>query len=657
MPKVKGPSVETRLTANTTDFNTKMKVAYGGVKRLDGAVLGLTTAFGGLAVAQFAKSIFDAGVRAERTGKSYEAITGNVRDAGVEMAFVRKEADRLGMVFYDTADSYKKLFAAARGTNMEGENTRKIFIAMSEAGTALGLSNEDLNGSLYAISQMMSKGKVQAEELRGQLGERLPGAFNMAAEALGVTTGELNYMLERGEVLASDLLPRLADVMHERFVKGAESMAKSQVAAVNRMQTAWEDFKTSLSSSDTATAGVNAVTSSLEGLTEGVDGWKRMFETTAAMFNGELGFTEWLTMSHDEAEHWLETVTEVEKLENRIADLRLRQRGQIYRDEKEATEQQIQLLEKQLAAEKDAQRLRAMKAIKGDTLGHGDMAWTKPNAAPAPEVDPAAEKRRLAAEERAAKQIKRINAQLTDTIKRNTMERFEYERWALEQRVEAMREKNADEITLEECKQSELKRIREEEIEALKDQTKETEKEVDKWEDKFGEFGDTAEGAFNSMGSSMKDIFGTGNSLLDSFIDKAFQLAVMRPFENWLTTGGGFGGGSGGLLGLGFLGFADGGVSTSPGLAMVSEGRYRNEAHVPLPDGRTIPVTLDGAAQGSAYFDIDITIPASSGDREQDAEYARTAGQELEKSLDAYWNKKMRMSQRPGGAMNKGLTV
>ena len=71
---------------------------------------------------------------------------------------------------------------------MEGENTRKIFVSLSEAGTALGLSNEDLNGSLYAISQMMSKGKVQAEELRGQLGERLPGAFNMAAEALGVTT-------------------------------------------------------------------------------------------------------------------------------------------------------------------------------------------------------------------------------------------------------------------------------------------------------------------------------------------------------------------------------------------------------------------------------------------------------------------------------------
>ena len=191
-------------------------------------------------------------------------------------------------------------------------------------------------------------------------------------------------MLERGEVLADDLLPRLADVLHERFAKGAEEMANSQVAAVNRMITAWENFKTSLSNSDAAVGGVNAITFALDGLTEGIEGWGRMFDTTAAMWKGELGFLDWLTMSHDEAKHYLETVTEVDKLENRIADLRLRQRGQIYKDEKEATGKQIEMLERQLDAAKDVQRLNAMKAIKGDTFGHGDMAWTKTHLSPRP---------------------------------------------------------------------------------------------------------------------------------------------------------------------------------------------------------------------------------------------------------------------------------
>jgi hypothetical protein len=40
--------------------------------------------------------------------------------------------------------------------------------------------------------------------------------------------------------------------------------------------------------------------------------------------------------------------------------------------------------------------------------------------------------------------------------------------------------------------------------------------------------------------------------------------------------------------------FADGGISTSPGLAFVSEGVHRAEAHVPLPDGRMIPVKING---------------------------------------------------------------
>jgi hypothetical protein len=41
--------------------------------------------------------------------------------------------------------------------------------------------------------------------------------------------------------------------------------------------------------------------------------------------------------------------------------------------------------------------------------------------------------------------------------------------------------------------------------------------------------------------------------------------------------------------------FANGGIVTGPTLGLIGEGRY-NEAVVPLPDGRTIPVDLGGAA-------------------------------------------------------------
>lgn len=43
----------------------------------------------------------------------------------------------------------------------------------------------------------------------------------------------------------------------------------------------------------------------------------------------------------------------------------------------------------------------------------------------------------------------------------------------------------------------------------------------------------------------------------------------------------------------GIAGFATGGISYGPQLAWVSEGAHTAEAHVPLPDGRRIPVALD----------------------------------------------------------------
>jgi tape measure domain-containing protein len=90
---------------------------------------------------------------------------------------------------------------------------------------------------MRALTQMISKGKVSAEELRGQLGERLPGAFKIASDAMGVTTAELSKMLETGEVITEDFLPRFSAAMQEHFAGGAESAADTASAAIERLRT------------------------------------------------------------------------------------------------------------------------------------------------------------------------------------------------------------------------------------------------------------------------------------------------------------------------------------------------------------------------------------------------------------------------------------
>ncbi|MCG5239522.1 tape measure protein [Azospirillum doebereinerae] len=199
---------------------------------------GLTAAVGGLSVAAI-KAVQDQ----ERLIGIFTQATGDIGKAGQEYAFVRAEADRLGLAFGETATQYAKLAAAARGTALEGQDARNIFLGIAEAAAALKMNAEQTGGALTAVEQIISKGKVQAEELRGQLGERLPGAFQIAARAMGVTTQELDAMLQKGAVMADDFLPKFAAELHRTFGGQAASNANGLSAAFNRLETAFSDIK------------------------------------------------------------------------------------------------------------------------------------------------------------------------------------------------------------------------------------------------------------------------------------------------------------------------------------------------------------------------------------------------------------------------------
>ena len=140
-----------------------------------------------------------AGVEAQSFADSMRAATGDGASAARELAFVGREAARLGLDLPGAERAFIKLVAATRGTRLEGAVTREIFLGIGEAARAMGLSAEQQSGALTALEQIVSKSTVSAEELRGQLGERLPGAFQIAARAMGVSTEELDRMLRGGE--------------------------------------------------------------------------------------------------------------------------------------------------------------------------------------------------------------------------------------------------------------------------------------------------------------------------------------------------------------------------------------------------------------------------------------------------------------------------
>lgn len=228
-----------RALQSTGDAATRLTSAISRIGHY--SVAGL--AFGAVAnlAATAGSALFEASVNAQRLTTALNAATGG--RAAAEIGTLSALTDRLGINFLATTKSYAGFAAAARETSLEGEGARKVFESVAKASAVMGLSADDTSGVLRALQQMLSKGTVQSEELRGQLGERLPGAFQIAARAMGVTTRELGKMLESGEVLSTDFLPRFARQLDQELGGAAEQAGKRLESATERMANAWEKLK------------------------------------------------------------------------------------------------------------------------------------------------------------------------------------------------------------------------------------------------------------------------------------------------------------------------------------------------------------------------------------------------------------------------------
>ncbi|MEW5722892.1 MAG: tape measure protein [Thermodesulfobacteriota bacterium] len=239
-----------QLGAESEKAAGKMQRASAASEAMGRSLQSLKSYIGGFialsAAVKLAMGVFETGRKAEALDRSFKAITGSAAGAAQELAYVKKEADRLGLSYTTLADSYKSLAAAAMGTRLQGQATRDIFTAVNEAASVLGLTADETGGALMALSQMISKGTVSAEELKQQLGERLPGAFQIAARAMNMSTAQLTALVESGRLAAEDFLPKLAAELHRTYGAAAGD-TDNATAAVARLENAWTDLKKALS--------------------------------------------------------------------------------------------------------------------------------------------------------------------------------------------------------------------------------------------------------------------------------------------------------------------------------------------------------------------------------------------------------------------------
>ena len=250
-----------RASGNTEQSVNRLSSTFSnGFTAAARSVAGLAAA---LASIQSVRSIADAALDMQKFSNSLQVGLGSVEAANDAMSFLRRSSEELGLDLQKSAQQFSKLAAAAKGTAIEGQATRDIFLGISKAAVSLGLSSDEAAGALLAIQQIVSKGKVSLEELSGQLGERLPGALQIAARSLGMTTQELNKLVSTGNLTAEQLLPALSAELERTFGTQAQTAAQGLQAQINRFNTALFDMKVAIGETgliDFLTKGIELAT-------------------------------------------------------------------------------------------------------------------------------------------------------------------------------------------------------------------------------------------------------------------------------------------------------------------------------------------------------------------------------------------------------------
>jgi len=203
-------------------------------------------AFSMEAIVSFGKQVFALTGQVQSLTIRMNELMGSQSAGTQQMNELRELSDKLGMSFKTVSNEFVSFVGAAKASGMEVGKAEKIFKSMTVALAGTGASSESVNRAMTALTQMIGKGKISAEELRGQLGEAMPSAMGIMAKSLGVTTQQLDKMMASGQLIAEDVLPKFAKEAEKAFGKNAQTMAEGMQGNMARLQNAWEGYMSSL---------------------------------------------------------------------------------------------------------------------------------------------------------------------------------------------------------------------------------------------------------------------------------------------------------------------------------------------------------------------------------------------------------------------------
>lgn len=274
-----------KATDNYTKNIGNYKSAVSGFGGILSNLLGAFGVVGGITLfAGAVKNIFEVTKELQSLDNALKQVTGTQANFAEQQSFLKRISRDYGVEIKGLTQQYTQFYVAAKD-KLAGTEIQNIFESITKSGASMGLSVESQQRAFLALNQMMSKGTIQAEELRGQLGEALPGAFQTMVKAYQslhpeakITESDFAKLMKDGKIIASEILPEFAKQLEKTFgienVKNVDSLS----AAQTRLSNAWTDFVRSLDEDG------NTMSKVLKGIlglmTETIEGWRKIFTSS-----------------------------------------------------------------------------------------------------------------------------------------------------------------------------------------------------------------------------------------------------------------------------------------------------------------------------------------------------------------------------------------
>lgn len=242
-------------------------------------------------IVMLTKNIFENAKELQSLDLALKSVTGTAEQFNEQQLFLSSISEKYGLDIKGLTKEFTQFYVSAKD-KLSGNEIQQIFEDISRSGSALGLSNDSLSRSFTAVNQMLSKGTVASEELRGQLAESLPGAVQAMTKAVqklhpelkNLTEKDLFQMIKDGKILANEVLPetarQLALMTGADKAQGMETLAK----LTNRLSNSWTNLVDSISKSE---SGLGSFLSKIGGA------FGNILDLTSQLFKNEKQLTDY----------------------------------------------------------------------------------------------------------------------------------------------------------------------------------------------------------------------------------------------------------------------------------------------------------------------------------------------------------------------------